>query len=70
LDISTVNGGIKVKLLSPNGSLSASTVNGSITLKTPGANNLETKKNKTNATFGSGNATMTFSTVNGGITIE
>jgi len=70
LDLSTVNGSIKIKLLNPNGTLEARTMNGSVKLNAPVAKDANTKKNYASARFGDGNAKMSLETVNGSVVID
>lgn len=66
----TVNGGIKLQIGGLKGHLQATTLNGGISFKAKGAEQVEVGRRRVTATFPGGDQEIRLSTVNGGISLD
>ncbi|HJW72998.1 MAG TPA: DUF4097 family beta strand repeat-containing protein [Geothrix sp.] len=66
----TVNGSIHLELAGMKGRLAATTVNGHISFKAAGAEQVEVEKHSVKAHFPGSDEAITLETVNGGITLD
>ncbi|HJV39923.1 MAG TPA: hypothetical protein VJ528_13870, partial [Geothrix sp.] len=66
----TVNGTIHLQIAGLKGHLTATTLNGGITFKAKGAEQVEVAKRRVTATFPGGDQDIHLSTVNGAITLD
>jgi len=70
VDVSSVNGSIRLQIGGLKGHLKASTVNGDVAFNAKGAEQVEIKRHKVTAVFPGGDETISVGTVNGSITLE
>lgn len=69
-EASTVNGGVHLQAAGLKGRLEATTLNGSLLLKTKGAEQVEVGKRRMTAVFPGGTQAIAISTVNGSIIVD
>jgi len=70
IDISAVNGQIQLQMGGLKGRLHAATVNGSLSFKAPGAQQVEDNRKSLSAVFPGSDQKISLSTVNGSISVE